>query len=249
MKITVITVVYNNVNTLPDTIKSVSSQQNINLEYIIIDGGSTDGSLEIILQNQHAVSFWLSEPDKGIYDAMNKGISMATGDVIGFLNADDIFASRDVLSSVASTIGTSDILYGDLRYVTPDLKKVNRNWRAGHYKKNDFLFGWMPPHPTFYAKKDCFIQWGGFNLSLKSAGDYELMLRFMHKHQANAVYLEKLMVLMRTGGVSNKNINNRLNANKEDQIAWSINRLQPYFFTLWLKPLRKLPQFLGRFFN
>jgi glycosyltransferase involved in cell wall biosynthesis len=244
MKITVITVVFNNVSTLPDTIKSVASQQDVDLEYIIIDGGSTDGSLEVIKAYETIVSKWVSEPDAGIYDAMNKGISLATGDVIGFLNADDVYASTDVLKAIANQFGDAEVLYGDLQYRKPDLKKVVRIWKSGNYKHGDFLLGWMPPHPTFYARKSCFERWGGFRLELRSAADYELMLRFLHKHHAKVVYLPKMMVHMRTGGVSNSSLNNRINANQEDKKAWEMNGLNPWFFTLWLKPIRKLPQFV-----
>ncbi len=247
MKITVITVVFNNVTTLPDTINSVASQLGADLEHIIIDGGSTDGSLEVIKANQSVISTWVSEPDGGIYDAMNKGIALATGDVIGFLNADDVYASNDVLKSVAAHIGNAEVLYGDLQYRNPDLKKVVRIWKSGAYKPGDFFLGWMPPHPTFYARKSCFERWGKFSLELRSAADYELMLRFLHKQQAKVVYLPKMMVYMRTGGVSNRSINNRINANQEDKKAWQMNGLKPWFCTLWLKPFRKLPQFV--FFN
>jgi glycosyltransferase involved in cell wall biosynthesis len=244
MKISVITVVFNNADTLLQTIQSVAGQIGGHVEYIVIDGGSTDGSLEIIKEHQALITKWISESDKGIYDAMNKGIAMATGDVIGFLNADDVYASSHVLQAVAENIADADVLYGDLQYRNTDLKRVVRHWKSGHYSHGDFLWGWMPPHPTFYARRACFEKWGSFSLELRSAADYELMLRFLHKHKATVKYLPKVMVHMRTGGVSNRSLENRMNANQEDQKAWAMNHLKPYFFTLWLKPLRKLPQFV-----
>lgn len=244
MKISVITVVFNNAETLLQTIQSVAGQVGANVEHIIVDGGSTDGSLEIIKQHESSVAKWISEPDKGIYDAMNKGIAMATGDVIGFLNADDVYASNTVLQEVTLNIADADVLYGDLQYRNADLSKIVRHWRSGQYNEGDFLWGWMPPHPTFYARRSCFEKWGRFSLELRSAADYELMLRFLHKHKASVNYLPKVMVYMRTGGVSNRSLENRMNANQEDRKAWAINQLKPFFFTFLLKPLRKLPQFV-----
>jgi glycosyltransferase involved in cell wall biosynthesis len=195
------------------------------------------------------VSLVISERDNGIYDAMNKGLRLATGDVIGFLNADDVYAKADVIEKVAEQFanGNVDTLYGDLQYVdAKDLNRVLRNWVSGNFRKLSFKFGWMPPHPTFFVSREVYDEVGGFNLSFRMASDYELMLRILYKYQFNAVYLHEVLVKMRVGGISNGSLKRRLVANKEDRMAWKVNKLNPYFFTLYLKPLRKLSQYMNK---
>lgn len=248
LKITIITVTYNSSATLADTLKSVARQSYKNIEHIVVDGRSTDNTVDIIQSFPH-VSKWISEKDAGLYDAMNKGVRMATGDIIGILNSDDVYAHTDVLANVAKHFNNGDVdtLYGDLHYVNPDdLNKTVRVWRSGSFKRSNFNFGWMPPHPTFFVRKEVYEEVGLFNLSLKSAADYELMLRILYKHKFNAAYLPEVLVKMRAGGVSNGSFKKRLRANKEDRMAWKLNELHPYFFTLYLKPLRKVFQFINK---
>jgi len=245
MKISIITVSYNSESTILDTINSVNSQDYSNLEYVIVDGLSKDRTLDIIKENHKGVL--LSEKDKGIYDAMNKGVDLATGDIIGILNSDDFYSDSKVISKVVDTFQKSDCdaVYADLVYVDEkDTTKIIRNWVSGKINKNSFLFGWMPPHPTLFLRKEVYQKFGKFNLSLKSAADYELILRMLYKNQIKVEYLPRVTVHMRAGGQSNKSIINRLKANKEDRMAWVINGLKPFWFTLYLKPLRKVTQFI-----
>jgi glycosyltransferase involved in cell wall biosynthesis len=250
LKVTIITVVYNGVETIADCMNSVLCQTYPHIEYIIIDGNSTDGTQQAILDikqqySQHNVQL-VSESDKGIYDAMNKGIGLATGDVVGILNADDLYTTEKVIENIVNLFETArtDAVYGDLIYTRKeDISTITRYWRAGVYKTSSFLWGWMPPHPTFFVKRWAYQAYGVFNLNLKSAADYELMLRFIYKHKITLAYLPKTITIMREGGMSNVSFNNRIKANMEDRKAWKINGLTPNIFTLWLKFLRKIPQF------
>ncbi|HZF62996.1 MAG TPA: glycosyltransferase family 2 protein [Chitinophagaceae bacterium] len=244
-KISIITVTYNSSATIADTLKSVRSQTYPNIEHIVVDGYSTDNTLAIVKSFPH-VSKCISEKDAGIYDAMNKGLKLATGDIIGILNSDDMYADEDVLMKVAEEFSSGDVdtLYGDLHYVHPhNTDKVVRVWKSGNFAKSSFHYGWMPPHPTFFVRKEVYDTVGLFNISLKTAADYELMLRILYKHGYNANYLPHVMVKMRAGGISNGSLKKRWTANKEDRMAWRLNGLQPYFFTLYMKPLRKIFQF------
>ena len=219
------------------------------IEHIVIDGGSTDGTLDIINKYQSGIAKLVSERDDGIYDAMNKGIGFATGEVIGILNADDFYPDSGVLEKVAQVFENEDIesCYGDLEYVDAvDTGKVIRYWRSGPYHVNKFYSGWMPPHPTFFVRRSVYQKYGLFNLTLGSAADYELMLRFLVKHRITTAYIPEVIVKMRTGGVSNASIKNRISANRMDRKAWSVNGLRPYPWTLFFKPLRKVHQFIVR---
>lgn len=247
MKVSIITVVFNGASTLKSCIDSVLSQDYKDIEYIIVDGKSTDGTVELIQSYGSKIAHLLSEPDKGIYDAMNKGIALATGDIVGILNADDFYASNSAVSKIVQAMNTSnfDGAYGDLFYVDAvHIEKVTRKWIAGSYKKGSFLFGWMPPHPTFFIRRKLYEKYGVFRLDLGSAADYELMLRMIHKFGINLAYVPEVLIKMRAGGVSNSSVENRLAANRNDRKAWELNHIKPYFFTLWLKPLRKITQFL-----
>lgn len=247
MKVSIITVVFNGVSTINHCIESVLKQDFDSIEYIIIDGNSKDGTQELIESYGSKIHQFLSEPDKGIYDAMNKGIKLATGDLIGILNADDFYTSNTVISEIVGAIekDNADACYGDLNYVdAQDESVIKRKWISGKYKPNAFLMGWMPPHPTFFLKKKCYEKLGNFRLDMGSSGDYELMLRMIYKHGIKLAYVPSVIVKMRTGGVSNSNFQNRLNANKNDRKAWKINDLKPCPFTLWLKPVRKILQFI-----
>lgn len=248
MKITIITATYNSAATVRDTLESVRYQDYPDIEHVIIDGLSGDDTLKIVNEYPH-VARVESGKDRGIYDAMNKGISNATGEVIGILNSDDVYTDVTVLSSVMRLFedDSVDACYADLQYVkADDLNKVTRTWKSGAYSKRSFYFGWMPPHPTFFVRRRVYDKIGNFNLELRSAADYELMLRAFVKHNLHIVYLPAIIVKMRAGGMSNASLKNRLRANNEDRKAWEINWLRPYFFTIWLKPLRKIGQFLKR---
>jgi glycosyltransferase len=193
------------------------------------------------------VAKWVSEEDDGIYDAMNKGIRLATGDIIGILNSDDIYTGPSVLSGIARAFSDPAVMtvYADLQYVHPEnMDRIIRTWRTGPFRKEKFYYGWMPPHPTFFVRKEVYRQTGLFNTDLRSAADYEIMLRILLKHGLSTLYVPDVIVRMRAGGMSNASLWNRLRANKEDRMAWKLNGLQPYFFTLYLKPLRKVHQFL-----
>ena len=177
---------------------------------------------------------------------MNKGLALATGDIIGVLNSDDFYCSNDVIENVVRAFqeNETDCLYGDLNYVDPiDTSKIVRKWRSGAYLRENFLKGWMPPHPTFFVKKSCYDSFGTFDTQFKSAADYELMLRFLFKESCSAQHLPKVMIHMRAGGVSNVSLKNRIRANREDRLAWKINGLKPKWFTLLRKPLSKLTQY------
>ncbi len=247
MKISIITVCYNSEKTIEDTIQSVLNQTYKNVEYIIIDGASKDATLNIIEKYSNQITKIISEPDKGIYDAMNKGVKLASGDVVGILNSDDIYASNNVLSLVATHIKDVDAVYGNLDYVSEnDLTKVVRRWISKPYNEGMFLKGWMPPHPTFFIKKECYEKFGPFTLKLKSAADYEFMLRVIHKHKISINFIDEILVKMRLGGESNSSLKNRIRANKEDRLAWKMNGLKPNLFTLIQKPLSKLSQFIKK---
>ena len=248
MKVSIITASYNSAATVLQTLASVAQQDFPDIEHIIIDGLSTDNTLEIVSGYPH-VARLLCAKDDGIYDAMNKGIEAATGDVIGILNSDDLYVDGKVISKIASIFEKTevDICYADLQYVhQDDISKVIRTWKSGHFTPRSFYWGWMPPHPTFFVRRQVYEKVGLFNTKLKSAADYELMLRILVKYKLTACYIPEVLVKMRSGGMSNSSLFNRIKGNKEDRLAWKFNGLQPYFFTLYVKPLRKISQFLIR---
>jgi len=246
MKVSIITVCFNSDSTIEHTLQSVFSQDYSNIELIVIDGASTDGTLEIIDKYRDQIGSFVSEQDNGIYNALNKGIKLASGDIIGLLNSDDFYANEKVISSVVDSFRSSgiDAVYGDLDYVGRiDTSRIIRKWRSIEYMKGLFLRGWMPPHPTFFVKRDVYERLGVFNESLSLSADYELMLRFIHKHGIELKYIPKVLVKMRVGGKGNMNLMQRLKANIQDRKAWKINGLKPGIFTILIKPLRKIRQF------
>lgn len=244
MKLSIITATYNSAETIKDCIDSVKQQTYSSYEHIIIDGASTDETLNILNQYTHLNVF--SEPDQGIYDAMNKGIARASGDLIAILNSDDFYANAKVIEDIVKLFELEkvDAIYADLNYVDPtNTSKTIRKWKSGKFKPRSFYNGWMPPHPTFVVKKELYQKYGNFNLDFKTAADYELMLRFIEKHKIKIAYLPKVTVLMRMGGLSNSSLKHRIFANKEDRKAWQINGLKPKFYTLYAKPIRKIKQY------
>ncbi len=248
MKISIITATYNSAATVGDTLESVRSQSYAPIEHLIIDGLSSDSTLDIVKQYKH-VHPVVSAKDKGIYDAMNKGISLASGDIIGILNSDDVYYNNKVINRVMSAFEdeTVSVVYGDLQYVRQDdLTRITRTWISGKFRRSNFYFGWMPPHPTFFVRKKVYDEIGAFEISLRSAADYEFMLRVLFKNNYKPFYIPQIFVKMRTGGMSNASIKHRLRANLEDRKAWRINGIKPFFFTLLLKPVRKIIQFIRR---
>lgn len=246
MKVSIITVTYNSEQHLEETIQSVINQSYQNIEYIIIDGASTDSTLTIVEKYKSKISKIVSEKDEGLYFALNKGIELATGDIIGILHSDDFYTNVDVIKNIIETFSNNkcDAVYANLNYVSKiNTTKIIRKWNSGNYKEGSFINGWMPPHPTFFVKKEIYNKLGSFNTRLKTSADYELMLRFIHKNKIKLGYLHQFIVSMRVGGQSNESVNNRIKANIEDRAAWTLNGLKPRFYTLWLKPLRKVFQF------
>lgn len=244
MKFSIITVCYNSKETIEQTINSVLNQTFKDFEYIVIDGGSKDGTVDILQKYQNQITF-ISEKDKGIYDAMNKGLKLAKGEVVGMIGADDFYPSNDVLEAVNVAFDTykTDAIYGDKQYVNPeDTEKIVRYWTVGSYKKENWLNGWMPPHLSFYLKKSVYDTYGHYRTDFTCSADYELMLRMLYKNNVSAHYLPKVVMTMRNGGTSTASWKHRMVANQEDRKAWKINNLKPRWYTLWWKPLSKITQ-------
>lgn len=243
--VSIITVVYNSRSTIVQNLNSVISQTYPHIEHIIIDGASTDGTLQLIDKVKKKVTKLISEPDKGIYDAMNKGLSLAGGEIIGFLNADDAYYDETTISTVVSEMEKtgSDSCYGDLIYVArKDPSKVIRYWKSYPFDPRFFHRGWHPPHPTFFVRRWVYEVYGGFNLQFRIAADYELMLRLLLKHRISTHYIPRVLVKMRTGGISNRNPLNILKANLECYKAWRYNGLPADLLLFLAKPSFKLWQ-------
>jgi glycosyltransferase involved in cell wall biosynthesis len=247
MKVSIITVARNSASTIADTIDSVINQSHEQIEYIVVDGASNDGTQEIVKRYRAHIAGFVSEPDRGIYDAMNKGIAMASGDVIGILNSDDVYADYRVISDLAGRLEATgaECVYGDLVYTDRETPtRVLRRWKAGDYRPGAFEWGWMPPHPTFFVRRTVYERLGGFLIQLRTAADYELMLRFIHRHGISTTYLPRVVTRMRVGGVSNVSLRHRIAAYKEDRLAWRANGLRLGMATLLLKRVRKIGQFV-----
>jgi glycosyltransferase len=247
-KISIITTTFNSEKTIRDTLNCIRQQDYPLIEHIIVDGNSGDDTLKIVAEFPH-ISKIISEKDNGIYEAMNKGVSLATGDVIGILNSDDIYASDLIITTIAKEFEDENIhaVYADLQYVRHNnFNRVVRTWKTGKLNRKSFYYGWMPPHPTFFVRKKIYDEVGLFNTSLRSAADYEMMLRILLKYEVPSKYIPQVIVKMRSGGISNSSLRNRIKANKEDRLAWKLNGLKPYFFTLYAKPIRKIAQYLKK---
>ena len=250
MKVSIITVTYNSEKYLADCIQSVRKQNYKNIEHIIIDGKSTDGTVNIIRDNAASIAHWVSESDRGMYDAINKGLHLATGDIVGILNSDDMLASADVIRSIADCFKTTntDTVYGDLVYVDPkNTHKVVRFWKGIAYKRFRFKYGWMPAHPTFYMRRELIHEYGLYENHYFTAADYEFMARYLFHYKVSAVYLEEMIVKMRMGGASNSNMAGRIRANRRDYLAMKINKIPFPLVVSILKPLIKIPQFKNSF--
>jgi glycosyltransferase involved in cell wall biosynthesis len=218
MKISVITVCFNSAKTIGHTLRSVREQTYKDIEHIIVDGGSSDLTMDVISSDGAHVSILVSERDKGIYDAMNKGIALASGDVIGFINADDFYAAPTVLENVVAAFDKSgaDSSYGDLCYVNQtDPTRIVRYWRSKDFVPGSFEAGWCPPHPTFFVRRSVYQRLGGFDLSFKIAADFELMARYLEAARITSCYIPEVLVKMRLGGTTNKSLGNILKQNEE----------------------------------
>ena len=248
MKISLVTVTFNSGKTLRDTIQSVLSQSFTNIEYILIDGSSQDNTVDIIKEYEpyfNGRMIWVSERDNGLYDAMNKGICMSTGDVVGIINSDDLLIDSEVIGKVAKCFERDtniDAVYADLYYVEPnDISKIVRHWISG--KQRSFKYGWHPAHPTFYVKKEIYRRWGLFDLDFKFAADFELMLRFIEKYNIELAYLQEPIVRMRLGGVTSKNISNIKKGNIECINAFKKNNIKVSCLYPLFRLLPKLKQY------
>lgn len=245
IKVSIVTVCRNSEDTIGFAIESACKQVYSNIEHIIIDGGSIDNTVDIVNRYKSNVSKFISEKDQGIYDAMNKGIRFAKGEIIGFLNADDVYASETVISEIVAFMQKNclEAVYGDLVYIDrQDSKKVVRYWKPGEYKIGAFYRGWVPPHPTFFCRKEVFEKFGYFNDSFQIAADFELMLRFIEKHKIHVGYLPRVIVKMRTGGKANV-LRGIIRGNCEIVKSFRLNGLviSPWFFLC--KPMEKIRQF------
>jgi glycosyltransferase involved in cell wall biosynthesis len=252
MKVTLLTVTYNSQNYLEECINSVMAQTHPDIEHIIVDAASTDGTLDIIRKYNSHIAQWISEKDNGMYDAINKGIAMATGGIIGILNSDDKLAAADVISDIVLCFADQhvDAVYGDLVYVEKkNTSRVLRYWKGFSYKRYRFNYGWMPAHPTFYVRTSLIADLGGYESHYYTAADYEFMARYLYRFRINARYLPKLIVKMRSGGQSNKTLAIRLRANRRDYLAMKKNKIPFPFTASILKPIIKLHQYYYTFFR
>ncbi len=243
--LTVVTAVYNNRIFIADALRSILAQDYPRLEVVVVDGGSTDGTLKVLEGFQGSIANLVSEPDRGVYDALNKGIAKATGDVVSFLHSDDVYDSSSVVSSVMQHFQDprTDAAYGDLVYVDrADAKRVIRTWRSSPFSRTDLYTGWMPPHPAFFMRRTRYHEWGAFDISFRIAGDYDALLRYLWTHRARCAYVGKTLVRMRMGGISNRSVSSLIRKSREDARALRKNGL-PTFPAIVLKPLRKMCQY------
>lgn len=244
MKVSVITVVYNNAKKIERAIKSVINQTYGDIEYIVVDGGSTDGTLAIIKRYQGYISKWISEPDEGIYDAFNKGIRLSSGDIVAFLNSDDVYANEKVIEKVVNKFQESEAggVYGDLVY-TDQGGRIVRYWKAGEYRRELLKRGWMPPHPTLFLKKRIYQDYGLYRTDMKISSDYDICLRLLWRAGIRIAYIPEVLVVMERGGMSNRSLLNRMRAVLEDYIAIRDSKVGG-IGTLLLKKFTKVGQFV-----
>ena len=247
MKISIVVPVFNDVR-VKRALESILAQQHDHeLEIIVVDAGSTDGTFDILKAYKERLSVLISEPDEGVYDGMNKGIQRATGDIVGILNADDQYNDSLVIRDVAAVFCSeaTDVCYGNQIFTTR-AGRVIRYWKAGRFRRAKWYFGWMPPHPTFFVRRRVYERYGAFDLQYPIAADYELMLRFLFKHRTSVKYLNRVMVNMAPGGLSNRSVSAIVKANIEVARAWKNNNLQGGLFVPLLKPASKVFQYMRR---
>jgi glycosyltransferase involved in cell wall biosynthesis len=247
LKISIITVVWNNKETIKNAIDSVFGQTYENIEYIVVDGASTDGTVEVVRSYGDKISKFVSEPDRGLYDAMNKGLALASGDIVGILNSDDFYIDKYVIEKIVKEFEEKkvDSVYADLVFVKPDnLDKTVRYYDSSHFNPDKFAYGWMPAHPTFFVKKEVYQKYGLFKTDYKIAADYELLTRFLAKNKISYSYLKEPIVKMRVGGASTNGIKSNYILNKEIIRACKENDI----YTNWAMVLSKYPKkILGLF--
>ena len=250
MKISIITTSYNSARTLRDTMNSVLRQGYTDYEYIVVDGASKDGTVEIIREYEPQFKGrmrWVSEPDRGIYDAMNKGIAMATGDVVGLLNSDDFYTSDDILATVArefSRVDAPDAIYGDVHYVDEsDITRVVRYYSSREFTRKRMIMGYMPAHPSFYVRRDCYKKFGSFDTSYRVAADFENLLRLIFVNKIRIKYIAKDFVTMRMGGASSSGIKSYLRIASDHFSAFKKNGIKPNYFLYFMRYVLKLFEF------
>lgn len=249
VKVSIITVTYNSKKTIRDTMESVLSQDYEDIEYIIVDGGSTDGTIDIVKSYSNEISKVINEKDDGIYDAINKGIKLASGDIVGNLNSDDVYFGNNVISTVVKYYNTenTDSVFSDLVLVKRDnLQKIIRFYSASNFNLKKFEYGWMPPHPTFFVKREIYKKYGLFKTDYKIASDFELMVRFLVKHRISYSYIPKVLVRMRVGGVSTRNLRSNWILNKEILRACNENGVKTNVFKVLSKYITKVFQLVNR---
>lgn len=248
MKISIVTPVYNDPR-IGRALQSMLDQRyDHELEIITIDGGSSDETLDIIEKYKDRINILVSEPDRGIYDGMNRGIERATGHVIGILNADDYYIGTNVIRDVVETFERRpeiDICYGDICYVDEN-GRIRRYWKSSDNRRFKWYLGWRPPHPAFFVRRRVYKHYGTFNLDFPIAGDYELQLRLLFKNNVPALHLRRLLICMTLGGTSNNSVRNILQANRESFRAWQHNQLRGGYMVPLLKPLQNIIQFYRR---
>jgi glycosyltransferase len=248
VKISIVTAVRNRAGTVADAIASVAAQTYPHVEHLIVDGASTDGTLEVVERLRGPTMHVVSEPDRGIYDALNKGLGLATGEVVGLVHSDDVLAGPQVLDWVAAAFAVPQVaaVYGDLDYVSAsDPQRVVRHWRAGDCTAARLRRGWMPPHPTLFVRREVFERFGGYDTSYRISADYDAVLRWLGREGLRTAYIRRVMVRMRLGGASNASLDRVLRKSREDYRALRSNRMGG-LAALAAKNLGKLPQFLIR---
>ena len=246
MKISIITITYNSGKTVKDTLDSIANQSYKNIEHIIVDGASTDNTLEIVSQYPNVKV--LSEPDKGIYDAMNKGVKMATGDIVGILNSDDFYPKNNIIQKVVNAFNAKkvDSIYGDVKFVAADnLEKVTRYYSSSKWNPEKFAYGYMPAHPSFFVKKECYEKFGVFKTDYAISADYELLIRFLYVNKISYHYIEEPLVTMRAGGASNQSLKSIYVLNKEIIRGCRENGISTNFPKLSLKFFNKISEFIN----
>jgi glycosyltransferase involved in cell wall biosynthesis len=251
VKISIVTVTYNSISTIENCLSSIIKQTFKDIDYVVVDGSSTDGTLDLLKRNSKYISTLVSQPDNGIYDAMNKGISLAKGDIIGFLNSDDLYVNNKIIDRVAKVFSEDPLIescYADLIYVDQkNTSKIIRYWQSNKFKSGAFLKGWSPPHPTFFVRSSIYKRYGSFNLNYKFASDVELMMRLIEVNKIRVKYIPEIWVKMRTGGVSNKSLKNILIQNKEVLHALREHKLPVNLIIFFInKIILRFKQFLKK---
>ncbi|MGE0088138.1 MAG: glycosyltransferase family 2 protein [Bacteroidales bacterium] len=247
MKVSIITVVYNNASTIRGAIESVINQSYQNIEYIVVDGASTDGTVEIINKYKDHIAHFISEPDAGIYNAINKGIKLATGDIVGILNSDDFFCSNNIIEIVVNEFlkDNIDAVYGDVQFVNPKKEnKITRYYSSKRFNPNMFKYGFMPAHPSFYVRKRFYDSLGLYKENYIIGSDFELLIRFLHKNKLTTRYLQMPFVTMRSGGVSNRSYKSNILLNREILRACKENDINTNLFNIYSKYFIKAFEFI-----